>query len=387
MTCTSAETPTPGSSTVLPRSWPPATSGYADQLARLASTPPRSPASPRPAVPRWRPRRARADSVNPPGRDAGSGCSTAANTPPPPWQADPGCDGRAYSDISADADPNTGIQIYDSSPLPKNTAPAGWVVAGGTSVSAPLVAAYYALVESAGAGSADATIDSSEWAYDLPQAKLLNRHHCRLQRLVLRRTFVCTAGPATTARRVRAASRAPGARRARDRRPRPDGHLHPERHLEHSPAAGRRLPERRIDHATGGSTARPPSYGQATAHFPAGAGTAPVSGRGRADRPRAEHHVPLPPGGAESQGTGPMYGYDFTFTTAAASNTNGNGRLRRRYHLYRPPPELGGGPRRLPAAAPSRAAARPLTRTRSPGPSPPRSASRGSPRSAAHRPR
>ena len=53
--------------------------------------------------------------------------------------------GRAYSDISADADPNTGIQIYDSSPLPQDTTPAGWVVAGGTSVSAPLVAAYYAL--------------------------------------------------------------------------------------------------------------------------------------------------------------------------------------------------------------------------------------------------
>jgi hypothetical protein len=75
----------------------------------------------------------------------------------PTWQTDTGCRGRAYNDLSADADPATGMQVYDS-------AQGGWEVVGGTSEATPLIAAYYALLGSAAQGPA--------WAY--ANAGLLN---------------------------------------------------------------------------------------------------------------------------------------------------------------------------------------------------------------------
>ena len=68
---------------------------------------------------------------------AGSGCS--AYEPKPAFQTDSGCARRAVADVSAIADPNTGVAVYDSF----NSS--GWMVFGGTSVSAPIVAAVYAL--------------------------------------------------------------------------------------------------------------------------------------------------------------------------------------------------------------------------------------------------
>lgn len=79
---------------------------------------------------------------------AGSGCNLWASKPS--YQTDTGCAGRSYSDISADADPNTGMQVYD-------TDDGGWVVVGGTSEASPLIAAYYAVAGSASQGPA--------WAY------------------------------------------------------------------------------------------------------------------------------------------------------------------------------------------------------------------------------
>jgi hypothetical protein len=87
--------------------------------------------------------------------DAGSGCNLGASKPA--WQTDPGCTGRSYADISADADPDTGMQVYDSED-------GGWVVVGGTSEATPLIAAYYALLGSAAQGPS--------WAYT--NASLLN---------------------------------------------------------------------------------------------------------------------------------------------------------------------------------------------------------------------
>jgi len=68
---------------------------------------------------------------------AGSGCS--AYEPKPSWQHDTGCSRRTVADVSAVADPNTGVAVYDT------TGVAGWLVFGGTSVAAPLVGAIYAL--------------------------------------------------------------------------------------------------------------------------------------------------------------------------------------------------------------------------------------------------
>jgi subtilase family serine protease len=73
---------------------------------------------------------------------AGSGCS--AYVAKPTWQTDTGCARRAVADVSADADPNTGVAVYDTFRT------GGWLVFGGTSVSAPIVAGVYALAGNAG---------------------------------------------------------------------------------------------------------------------------------------------------------------------------------------------------------------------------------------------
>ncbi len=71
----------------------------------------------------------------------GSGCS--AYIEKPTWQHDTGCANRTDNDVSAVADPATGVSVYDTYFLP------GWVEFGGTSVSAPIIAAVYALAGNA----------------------------------------------------------------------------------------------------------------------------------------------------------------------------------------------------------------------------------------------
>ncbi len=75
---------------------------------------------------------------------AGSGCS--AYVTKPSWQLDAGCANRTVADVSADADPNTGVAVYDSF---KYQGSAGWFVVGGTSVSAPVIGSVYALAGNA----------------------------------------------------------------------------------------------------------------------------------------------------------------------------------------------------------------------------------------------
>ncbi len=89
------------------------------------------------------------------GYAAGSGCATFVAKPT--FQTDSGCLGRSYSDLSADADPYTGLMVYD-------TGNGGWMQAGGTSLAAPMIAAYYAITKPAGG--------TAGWAY--PDAWLLN---------------------------------------------------------------------------------------------------------------------------------------------------------------------------------------------------------------------
>ncbi|MFE0525172.1 peptidase S8 [Streptomyces sp. NPDC058954] len=68
----------------------------------------------------------------------GSGCSSYDTKPS--WQTDTGCSKRTISDVSAVADPATGVSVYDSYGVT-----AGWYTFGGTSASAPIIAAVYAL--------------------------------------------------------------------------------------------------------------------------------------------------------------------------------------------------------------------------------------------------
>jgi hypothetical protein len=67
----------------------------------------------------------------------GSGCSSYEVKPT--WQFDTGCSDRTNNDVSAVADPNTPVSVYDSDNEP------GWMLFGGTSVATPIIAGTIAL--------------------------------------------------------------------------------------------------------------------------------------------------------------------------------------------------------------------------------------------------
>jgi subtilase family serine protease len=75
---------------------------------------------------------------------AGSGCSSFFSKPS--WQHDSGCAKRMVADVSAVADPNTGVAVYDSYAYQGQS---GWLEFGGTSVASPIVASVYALAGNA----------------------------------------------------------------------------------------------------------------------------------------------------------------------------------------------------------------------------------------------
>ncbi len=81
--------------------------------------------------------------------EGGSGCSQIFAAPE--WQntlasfAATACgSGRSVADVAAVANPNTGVDIYDSTPE-GNGDPTGWTVFGGTSVASPIIAGEFAL--------------------------------------------------------------------------------------------------------------------------------------------------------------------------------------------------------------------------------------------------
>jgi subtilase family serine protease len=85
---------------------------------------------------------------------AGAGCSAYVDKPA--WQHDKDCPGRMTADVSAVADPQTGLAIYDSTqPVTIPLSP-GWMRIGGTSLASPLIAGMYAL-----AGHTDKVRDAS----------------------------------------------------------------------------------------------------------------------------------------------------------------------------------------------------------------------------------
>ncbi len=87
----------------------------------------------------------------------GGGCSSLFTAPP--WQplqagwAAVGCDSeRAVADIAADADPKTGVHVYDTVVRGLGTEEEAtnhevpeWIVIGGTSVASPIIASAFAL--------------------------------------------------------------------------------------------------------------------------------------------------------------------------------------------------------------------------------------------------
>ncbi len=68
---------------------------------------------------------------------AGSGCSTLYAKPS--WQTDTLCAKRTVADVSAVADPATGVAVYG----PGTGGKSSWLVFGGTSVAAPIIGGVY----------------------------------------------------------------------------------------------------------------------------------------------------------------------------------------------------------------------------------------------------
>lgn len=91
-------------------------------------------------------------------KGAGAGCS--AYEPKPSWQRDSGCPNRSVADVSADANPETGVWVYDSYDA------GGWGIYGGTSVASPIIASFYALAGNSLASAATL----AEYPYDSPGA-------------------------------------------------------------------------------------------------------------------------------------------------------------------------------------------------------------------------
>ncbi|MGI5133845.1 carboxypeptidase regulatory-like domain-containing protein [Streptomyces sp. CA-106110] len=88
----------------------------------------------------------------------GSGCSLYE--PKPSFQTDSGCTHRTVADVSAVADPATGLAVYD-------TSGGGWIVIGGTSAAAPIITATYA-----DAGTPVAGTQPNEYPYLAPSSAL-----------------------------------------------------------------------------------------------------------------------------------------------------------------------------------------------------------------------
>ena len=114
---------------------------------------------------------------------AGSGCSLDVTQPS--WQSGvTPCTTRAATDISADADPNTGLAIYDS------YSSDGWGVVGGTSLATPLIASMYATAGTPAAGTSPASYlyEDKNAATDLNDVTSGSTGTCTP-------AVMCTAGP------------------------------------------------------------------------------------------------------------------------------------------------------------------------------------------------
>jgi hypothetical protein len=117
------------------------------------------------------------------GAGTGSGCS--AYEPKPAWQHDSGCGKRTVADVSADANPATGVAVYDTYGDP------GWEVFGGTSVSSPVIASAYALAGRPVAGTYPASYPYAAALADPPALHDVTsgaNGRCHP-------AYLCTAGP------------------------------------------------------------------------------------------------------------------------------------------------------------------------------------------------
>jgi subtilase family serine protease len=115
----------------------------------------------------------------------GSGCSS--NEPQPTWQAalsviTAACSHKVDNDVAADADPNTGAAVYDTT-----NGNGGWNEVGGTSESSPIIAAVFALAGNNGNGGENAASSIYSHTSNLFDVTSGNNGTCSTH------TILCTA--------------------------------------------------------------------------------------------------------------------------------------------------------------------------------------------------
>ena len=233
----------------------------------------------------------------------GSGCDVQFLRPA--YQPAEGCGGRAYTDVSADADPDTGLSVYDHGK---------WTLVGGTSLSTPLIAAYYAITGVAGT--------TPQWAYG--DSGVLNdvvsgdTGDCAPSI-----AYICNAGPGydgpTGMGSISGAviTGAPGV--AGPAIGSGSGNTYTQSVAAHSATIAGGIYRNGLDTSWWVEYGTDTTYGHQTTPSDIGAGSAPVSVTGYLSQltPGTTYHYRL----VAHNSVGTTYGYDYTFTTPAAPNT------------------------------------------------------------------
>ncbi len=239
----------------------------------------------------------------------GSGCASASGSTKPSYQTDKGCAKRAYADLSADGDPATGLKIYDSGN-------GGWMMAGGTSLATPLIAAYYAVTGVSSAGT-------PAWAYG--DSGLLNDITSGSNGTCAANiAYICNAGvgyDGPTGVGSISGSVVTGA-------PGIGGPAYGSGNAasytqstgSHSATLASGVYPNGLDTSWWIEYGTTNAYGQKTAATDIGSGTTPASVTGYLSHlaPGTTYHYRL----VAANATGTTYGYDYTLTTPAASPTD-----------------------------------------------------------------
>jgi subtilase family serine protease len=118
---------------------------------------------------------------------AGSGCSSQVSKPS--WQTDSGCGRRTLADVSAVADPNTGVAVYDSY---GSSGGNNWYVFGGTSVAAPIIAGVYGLAGIPASYPASYAYAHASSLFDVTSG---SNGNCKRGKRNTTSAYLCTAGP------------------------------------------------------------------------------------------------------------------------------------------------------------------------------------------------
>ncbi len=220
----------------------------------------------------------------------GSGCATEIAKPA--YQSDASCAGRSYSDLSADANPETGLAVYDNG---------NWLEVGGTSLATPVIAAYYAIT--------GVTNSSPQWAYGNPGA--LNDVVSGSNGSNCVPSYICNAGvgydgPTGVGSISGAAvTGAPGI-----------GATYTESLAAHSATIAGGVYRNGLDTTWSIQYGTSAQYGLATSPIDIGAGSPPFAVTGYLSQltPATTYHYRL----VAQNGQGTAYGNDVTFTTPAA---------------------------------------------------------------------